>query len=157
MILFNTPLPDPRLFPHLRAIRLSQAPVLIPGAVSDDFIDLCSGTVPQNETGFLVGYGIQVQDPSYDYGGSLLFRVTVASSPIDNGAPFAEQRGDLITQAPAHYPVQASDLVRIQARRAIAYAYAQRVAAVAIIYSWPLERGTRSAPEPQRCPQPGEY
>jgi hypothetical protein len=157
VIIFNTPLPDPRLFPHLRSIRISQVPVLIPGAVSTDFVDLCTGTVPANETGFLVGYGIQVQDPSYDYGGSIVFRVLVASSPIDSGAPFAEQRGDLISPAPAHFPVQAGDIVVIQARRAIAYAYAQRVAAVAIVYSWPMERGTRRAPEPQRCPQPGEY
>lgn len=142
------PMPYTRaFFSRMRHVRASVPAVLV-AAATGDFITIATTTIPQNERGLLLGYGIQVQDPTYDYGGSLLFRVIVQASPIDDGAPFAEQRGDIINPAPAQYWVAGGNVVAIQARRAIAYAFAQRVAGVLLLSTWPALLGEK---------YPGEY
>lgn len=145
----SIPMPFQReMFSRLRHVRAGASAVLIAAAQSDAFTNIVTTTVPPNERGILVGYGIQVQDPTYDYGGSLVFRIIVQDSPIDDGAPFTEQRGDLINPAPAQFYVNAGNIVAIQARRSVAYAFAQRISAVLLLYTWPKTLGEMF---------PGEY
>ncbi len=139
--MLNLPFPlTPQLMARLRAPRVD-ARIVVPAAASSAFTTVVVFNMPQNQRGFLHQYAAEVIDPSYDYGGSLTFRVVAGGSPIDdvNNGSFTELRGTRVFPAETLAYVQPGDAVLVQVQRTLAAAVPQAVCGVLKLYTWPIE------------------
>jgi hypothetical protein len=115
----------------------SSARVTIPLAVSTEWTTVTSYQFSSAERGYILGFGYAVDDPLYDYNGSILFRVVIDSQPIQDFSSLQLQIGTVQAPAPTMFYLQPTNLISLQARRAVVAAADQSVSATFRGIGWP--------------------
>jgi hypothetical protein len=110
--------------------------VTVPAAVGD-WQTVAEYTLENGRCAVINGYGMDVRDAAYDYGGSLLFQVTINGRSVPTLQDFATRRGTLTEPRRTFIKmVQNNDVVRLQVRRAVAAAASQDVDACLVGWTW---------------------
>lgn len=141
-MLFQFPFPNmfqnATVFSRLQMLR-RDGRATIPIAASNDFTTLATFKMPPSSKGYLVGYQNEVLDPTYDYGGSLLWDMQVNGSGFDaEGLSFfSELRGTRIAPANALNFIGPGQAVTLRVRRQIASAASTVATGSVILVLWP--------------------
>jgi hypothetical protein len=93
-------------------------------------------TVPSGNWARISGYGVNVQDPTYTYDGSLVWRIVVNGQPVQSIESFSQQRGSLAQPRQSYIIVKQDQFVALQVRRAVAAAGSQTVEGCLVGWRW---------------------
>jgi hypothetical protein len=105
--------------------------VTVPAAVGG-WQDIASYTVEPGRRAFIRQYGVDVNDPTYTYNGSLLWQITVNGNAVPTLESFAEHRGAVATPRSTFIRLQEKDIVRLRVMRAVLAAAPQVVYGVLV-------------------------
>ncbi len=110
----------------------------IPATVSNDWTTVAKLTFPEADRGFVMGYGYDVNDPSYDFTvGTLLFRIVNNDQPVQDLSSMVLQHGTPIAQRDTMIYAMPMSVIALQVRRAIASTLAHTVSALLSGVAWP--------------------
>jgi hypothetical protein len=102
---------------------------------------IASYTVANDERVLWTGFGINVEDPTYDYSGgtsaSLVFRLMVDSQPVRDFSGFSQQRGSIESPAPIFVPTRPGQTLIIQVARVVAFPMPSTITGLIIGQAWP--------------------
>lgn len=120
--------------------RRAENRISLPAAVtlnnSDNWVTVDTFEIPKTDCGYVVNYSNSVIDPSWDYNGSITFRIQINGSAIDECSGFSEQRGTIPQPAPCLAFMKPGDTLFLQTRRAIAGTSARDIVMSASIITW---------------------
>ncbi len=121
-------------------LRRAEGRISLPAAVtannSSNWLVVAQLQLPQTDCGFLTSYSNAVIDPSWDYNGSILFRVRINGSPVDDCDSFQEQRGTIPSPAEALSYLKPGDRLVLEVRRAIAGTSPRDIVMGATLITW---------------------
>ncbi len=102
-------------------------------------------TVPGTYRAYILGYGVTVRDPTYDYSGSLGFSLLIGQTPYfaNNAGQWTGQRGSVENLIPVFIQTDGEKLMRFQARRLVASAQATVVDFLLVGLMIPIEQEKR--------------
>ncbi len=110
----------------------------IPAAVDNNWTTVAKLTFPEADRGFVMGYGYDVNDPTYDFTvGSLVFRVVNADQPVADLSSMILQHGTPANQRDTMIYAMPTSVVAVQVRRAIASQLPHTVSAALSGVAWP--------------------
>ncbi len=112
--------------------------VSVPAAVMAPAVwtTITSFQVPSGSLARIQGYGVNVQDPTYTYDGSLIWRIQVDGNNVPSLFDFAQQRGSLVLPRQSFFVVKENKLITFQVRRNVAAVGAQTVEAGLFGWLW---------------------
>lgn len=115
------------------------ATVSVPGAVNTTNTVVVSYTVPKGYWARIEQYGVNVQDPSYTYNGSLLWSFVKNGALLGQGmSGWGEQRGSMVYPSKTTIVLQQGDLIQFDVQRAVLYGSAQTVQMCIRGWAWRL-------------------
>lgn len=136
--MINFPFPcGPETLDHVIPI-IADGSEVVAAAQSDTWETIALVSL-KNYKGWITSFGVTVDDPSFDYGGSLAFRLLINDGPfiaIGQG-PWTNQRGSVAKPWPTMIRIPINSSVLLQARRAITVASPQTVSMVALGFALP--------------------
>ena len=102
---------------------LLEGRLTVPATVGT-FVNVVTNTLPAAYRAVIVGYGVSVRDPSYDWSGAISFRLLTNASPFgdNNTGSWTTQRGSVENLMPCYIETSIGAVVSFQAKRAIASA-----------------------------------
>jgi hypothetical protein len=103
--------------------------ISVPNVVQLPFVytTVVSYKVPAGSLARVQGYGLNVQDATYTYNGSLLWRIQVDGNSVANLNGFAQQRGSLVLPRQTYFLVKQDQTITFQVRRDALWTGAQVV------------------------------
>lgn len=124
------------IFSRQRLRRL-EGRVSLPAAVDNQWYTVAQLVLPKTDHGYITAYSAEVIDPSWDYNGSIRFRLLVGSSPVDDCDAWSEFRGSIPQPADALFFVPPGQTITAQVIRAVAGTDARDIVMGAVIQTWP--------------------
>lgn len=93
--------------------------ITVPAAVMAPatWTQIVSYKVPTGSLARIQGYGVNVQDVTYTYNGSLIWRILVNGNPVGAINGFAQQRGSLVLPRQTFIVAQQDQTISFQVRR----------------------------------------
>lgn len=128
--------------------------VNVPAAATDAWTPIAQFQVPVSSRGFLLQYHNEVLDSSYDYGGSLAWRIMIASSGFDalGQSVFTQLRGTSVQMADTVNYIQPGQLISLQVQRQIASGLPTVCTGSLVCLTWPIEIDTMFNCNPLAAP-----
>ncbi len=115
----------------------AEGKISIPVTLNSDWTNIASYDVESTDHAFLTGFGYEVEDPTYDYSGSLQFRITLTQQPLRDFDNFQLQSGTPQVPFSILVNLKPNDQIAFQARRAVVAPLPQFVSANLRGVAWP--------------------
>ncbi len=105
-------------------------------------IVIARAEVPGTYRAYILGYGVTVRDPTYDYSGSLGFSLLIGQTPYfaNDAGQWTGQRGSVENLIPVFIQTDGEKQIKFQARRLVASAQATVVDFLLVGLMIPIEQ-----------------
>lgn len=112
--------------------------VTVPGAVGQNIVGV-TYTVPKGYWARIEQYGVNVQDATYTYNGSLLWSFLKNGVPYGQGlSGWGEQRGSMVYPSKTTIVLQQGDIIQFDVQRAVIHTGSQTVQMCIRGWAWRL-------------------